>query len=105
MTQELFATVDLLNNQGYAAAKAERDYKIALRERTLELKQCNYPVTIIQEVTRGDIEVADLRFNRDVERERLKILYEKINALKLQIRVIQEDIKLEWSRANDDSQT
>jgi hypothetical protein len=101
LMKELDTTADYLPTYGRRLAVAEREYKISLSRRTLELKQCGYPVSIIQDVTRGDQEVAELRFTRDTERELLKATYEKINVLKLQLRMIQEDIKIEWGRSNE----
>jgi hypothetical protein len=100
LVADLFKAINTLPVQGVQAAQAEQEYKIALSKRTLELKQCGYPVTVIQDITRGDKEVAGLRFARDVERESTKALYERINALKFQLRIIQDDIKLEWQRSD-----
>lgn len=95
LNRELLAAIDSLPALSRQTAIAERDYKIALSKRTLELKQCGYPVTVIMEITRGDEQVAGLRFERDIARESLKISYEKINAIKLQMRILQENIKLD----------
>ena len=97
LAEELRNTLDSLPDLATKYATAEREYKIALSKLTLQLRQDKMPVTILQDVTRGNKTVADLRFNRDIAKELLKIAYEKINTLKLQLRIIQENSKQEWT--------
>ena len=52
LNRELLAVIDKLPEASQQAAQSERDYRIALSARTLELKQCGYPVTVIQDITR-----------------------------------------------------
>ena len=97
LAEELRNTLDSLPDLATKYATAEREYKIELSKLTLELRSKGMPVTILTDITRGNKKVADLRFNRDIAKELLKIAYEKINTLKLQLRIIQENSKQEWT--------
>ena len=97
LAEELRHVLDSLPITSSNCAIAERDYKVALAKLTLELRSKGMPVTLLTDVTRGDKEIAELRFKRDTSKELLKIAYEKINVLKLQLRIIQENSKQEWT--------
>jgi hypothetical protein len=88
-----------LGDRGRANANAEREYKIALAKRILEYKAEKMPVTIIPDLCRGDIEVARLRFQRDVSKTVYKSALEAINIYKLNIRTLDEQMKREQSRS------
>lgn len=83
---------------GIKYAKAEKEYKIALQQETLRLKNEGYPATIIRELNRGSEEVSETRYKRDCA----KVLYESskeaINVFKLEIRIIEDQIKREWGK-------
>ena len=51
-------------------SESERDYKIALQKKILELKTSGMSVTLIPDLARGSEEVAELKFKRDLS-ERL----------------------------------
>ena len=44
----------------------ERAYRKALAQRILELRGDKIPVTVIQDMAKGDLKIADLRFERDL---------------------------------------
>lgn len=60
------------------------------------------PVTLIQQVVYGVPEVAQKRFNRDVKEAIYQANLESINAIKLQIRVIENQLSREWSSLDKD---
>lgn len=47
-------------------ARAEQTYRVALAKRMVELRAEGYPVTISQDLAKGDPNVAQLRYERDV---------------------------------------
>ena len=55
------------------------------------------PVTLIQQVVYGVPEVAQKRFDRDIAEAIYKANQEAINSIKLQIRVIENQISREFS--------
>lgn len=96
-TEQLTPAIKKLGDYGRELAEAERNYKIKLRQEALKLRaEKNMPVTLIAKVIYGIEEVADLRFKRDIADTMHKTALEGINALKLQIRVLQGQIDKEW---------
>mgnify|MGYP001055860724 CR=1 FL=1 len=80
-------------------ADAERAYRIALAGKILEHKAAGHPVTIINDLARGDKAVADLRFQRDVAKEVLKSgrqaaqgIVEKIGSYRSLLTFLREEI-------------
>ena len=55
------------------------------------------PVTLIQQTVYGIPEVAEKRFTRDVSEAVYKANQEAINSIKLQIRIISNQIEREYS--------
>lgn len=102
LCQKLSQAIQLMSKYGKELADAEKNYKIALRQEALKLRtEKDMPVTLIQQVVYGVPEVADKRFKRDVAEAMRDTARENINALKLQIRVLMEQIKLEWGNTNE----
>ncbi|WP_196601584.1 hypothetical protein [Pectinatus frisingensis] len=97
LNRELLAAIDSLPALSQKSAECERSYRISLAKSTLEYRANKLPVTLIQDITRGAEDVAKLRFERDVSKERLKATYEKINAIKLQMRILIENTKIDWN--------
>ena len=95
--EELNISIKSLRTTGTEFAEAERDYKIKLREEALKLRaEKGMAVTLINQVVYGVPEVASKRFNRDVKQAVYQANLEAINAIKLQIRVIESQLQREW---------
>ncbi|MGM9925183.1 MAG: hypothetical protein ACI35R_13140 [Bacillus sp. (in: firmicutes)] len=62
---------------------AERKYKTALHHKILELKSEGYPATLILELAKGDKEIADLRFERDLAKGLYDTAKEAIRSLRV----------------------
>jgi hypothetical protein len=88
-----------LGVRGREHAQREQDYRIALAEKILRERDSGTPVTIISDVCRGDRKIARLKFERDVAEVVYKSALEAINVLKLQVKVLDEQIGREWHRA------
>jgi hypothetical protein len=54
------------------------------------------PVTLINQIIYGVPEVAKKRFERDIAETMYNTAQEKINTLKLQIRILESQIQREW---------
>ena len=65
-TRQLEASVKELRTSGTEYAKAERDYKILLRQEALKLRDGDMAVGMIDKVVYGIPSVAEARFKRDV---------------------------------------
>lgn len=103
LIKELDIAVKQLRKSGTALATAERDYKIKLRQEALQLRaDGNMPVTLINQIIYGVPEVANLRFDRDVKEAVYQANLESINATKLKLRILQEQLNQEWGQAKND---
>ena len=95
---ELNVSIKSLRRTGSEFAEAEKDYKIKLREEALKLRaEKGMPVTLIQQVVYGVPEVAEKRFARDIKEAIYNANQEAINSIKLQIRIIENQLQREWS--------
>lgn len=95
---KLTQAIKLMARYGKELAEAEKNYKIALRQEALKLRSGDMAVTLIDKVVYGTPEVADKRFKRDTAEAMYKTAQENINVLKVQIRVLENQIKLDWSK-------
>ena len=89
------AIKDLASN-GYDLAAKERDYKIAINKKALELRAEDTPVTLINTIIYGYEDIAALRFNRDIAQVKYNSNLEYINTIKLQIRIIENQLQREY---------
>lgn len=93
---QLEYSIKSLRQNGTAYAEAERNYKIKLREECLKLRDEGMAVTLIEKVAYGIPSVAELRFKRDVAEATYKANQEAINSIKLQMRLIENQISREY---------
>ena len=98
----LDAAIRELGTRGRAYAQAEHDYRIALAEKTLLERDKGTPVTICSDVCRGDRKIAKLRFERDVAEVVYESALEAIQSIKLQIRILDNQVEREWGHAPAD---
>lgn len=101
--KQLDYSVKELRKSGTAYAEAERAYKIKLRETALRLRSQDMAVGMISMTVYGVPEVAELRFKRDCCEAVYKANIEAINAIKLEIRIINEQLSREWGQAGTGS--
>ena len=96
LTKQLSNSLKQLRINGMKLAEAERDYKIAVNKKALELRSQDMPVTLISQVIYGYDDIAQLRFLRDSADVVYRANQEAINTLKLQIRIIESQIQREY---------
>lgn len=101
-TQQLERSIRQLRVSGTDYAKAERDYKILLRQKCLELRDGGMAIGLIEKTCYGIPEVAELRFKRDVAEAVYKANMEAINSIKLQMRLLESQLSREWSTTMKD---
>lgn len=89
------AIKDLAQN-GYDLAIKEREYKIAVNKKALQLRAEDMPVTLINQVIYGYDDIALLRFERDTAEVKYNANLEYINTIKLQIRILENQMQREW---------
>ena len=95
-TKQLDISIRSLRRNGTAYAAAERDYKILLRKECLKLKNSGMAIGLIDKTCYGLPSVAEKRFERDVAEATYKANLEAINALKLQMKLLEGQIQREW---------
>ncbi|MCR3760399.1 hypothetical protein KYB31_15585 [Clostridium felsineum] len=81
---------------GIKKAEAERNYKIALNKKILLLKTEKYPATLIQDLSRGDEKVAQLRMNRDIAESAYYTAISASDNIRLEIETLRS--MLTWLR-------
>ena len=84
-----------LHTQGKEMSLAEKDYKVALAHKMLELRDKGTPVTIINDLARGDERIAELRFKRDLARSLYETAKEGMRSLRVEASVLQTISKIQ----------
>ena len=97
-TKYLDKAIDELAKNGYDLATKERDYKIAVNKKALELRAKDMPVTLIQQVIYGYDDISKLRFERDTAEVKYNANQEYINTIKLQIRILESQLNREYTK-------
>lgn len=95
--RKLDQALKTLRNNGSALAKAEHDYKIAITQESLRLKDEGMSVALIQLTIYGIPSIAKLRMERDIASALYEANKEAINVEKLKIRIIEAQLQREWS--------
>ena len=90
------AILDLRKN-GTAYAEAERDYKVLLRVECLKLRDEGMAIGMIDKTCYGIPSVAEARYKRDVAEAVYRANQEAINSIKLQIRLIENQLQREYT--------
>lgn len=88
--------IEQLANNGYDLAEKERQYKIAINKKALELRADDTPVTLINTIIYGYEDIAELRLNRDIAEVKYNSNLEYINTIKLQIRILENQLSREY---------
>ena len=95
--QMLDTSIKSLRKTGSEYAKAYTDYRIALATELLKLKNEGYAITLAGDIARGKPEIARLKFEEISKEAIYKANLESINAIKLEIKIIQEQVNKEYS--------
>ena len=94
--QQLDASIKMLRTNGTKYAEAERDYKVLLRAECLKLRDSGMAIGLIDKTCYGIPSVATARFLRDVAEATYKANLEAIASIKLQLRLIENQLQREW---------
>lgn len=100
-TRILDASIKELAKTGRAYAEAYTNYRMALAKELVKLKDEGYAITLAGDIARGKPEIAKLKFEEIAKEAVYLANKECINAAKLQIKIIQEQINKEWSSLNE----
>ncbi len=91
-------SIKTLRKTGEEYAKAYTDYRIALAEELLKLKNEGMAVTIAYDIARGKREIAKLKYDEICKEAIYKANQEAINSIKLQMRIIENQIGREYNQ-------
>lgn len=83
-------------NKDYALK--ERKYRVLLSKRLTELRAKGEKVTHLSDIARGQEDIAQLRFDRDIAEGLKKSAEEGINYYKIKIRVLEGQLNREWGQ-------
>ena len=100
-TRQLDASIKQLRKNGTEYAQKERDYKVLLRTECLKLKEEGMAIGMIDKTCYGIPSVAEARFQRDIAKVVYEANQEAIASLKLQMRLIENQIQREWGAPNN----
>lgn len=96
--KELEVSIKQLRTSGTNYAQAEKDYKVLLRVEALKLRDEGMAIGMIDKTCYGIPSVAEARFKRDVSEAVYKANLEAINSIKLQMRLIENQIQREYGK-------
>lgn len=96
LQEKLNREIESMRMWGIEYAKTDRDYKVALMTSILELRAQDYPATLINQIAYG--KVGEERFLRNKSEVMYKASIENVNAIKLQMRILDNQIQREWGR-------
>ena len=99
-TKELEISIKSLRQTGTKYAQAEKDYKVLLRQECLKLRDEGMAIGMIDKTCYGIPSVAEARFKRDVAEAVYRANQEAINSIKLQMRLIENQLSREYSTTN-----
>lgn len=94
--KQMSLSLKSLRKTGSIYYQAEHDYKVKVHEVVLRMKDEGQPATLINLLVYGEKEVAKLRLARDLAKTLYEANQESINVLKLQSRLLDNQIKREW---------
>ena len=94
--KQLEVSLKQLRKSGTDYAQAEKDYKILLRQECLKLRDEGMAIGMIDKTCYGLPSVAEARFKRDVAETVYRANLEAINSIKLQMRLIENQLSREY---------
>lgn len=94
--RDLDIAIKSLRKTGEEYAKAYTDYRVALAKELMLLKNEGYAITLAGDIARGKPEIAHLKFVEISKEAIYKANLESINATKLAIKIIQEQMNKEY---------
>lgn len=100
-TKQLEVSIRSLRHNGTERAKAERDYKILLRQECLKLRDEGMAIGMIDKTCYGIPSVAEARFKRDIADTIYDANKEAIQSIKLQMRLLEAQISREWGSSGE----
>lgn len=99
--KQLELSIKSLRQKGTSYAEAEKNYKILLRQECLKLRDEGMAIGMIDKICYGIPSVAEARYRRDIAEAIYRANQEAINSIKLEIRIIENQISREYGNAGN----
>lgn len=100
MKNELHRSMKMLRQNGETLAKKEHDYQLIKAQTWRVLKAEGWTSTDLASTIKGQPEVAQAMFERDNAKVMYEANQEHINVVKLEMRVMENQIAREWSNGD-----
>lgn len=100
---QLDQSLKLLRKSGEEYAKSLADYRMAFSQELLKLRDEGYAISLAENIARGKREIATLKQKQIIAEAVYEANRESINVLKLQIKLLNEQISREWVNAERNS--
>ena len=97
MKDELHRSMKMLRSNGEALAQAEHDYQVVKAQTVLQMKAQGCTITEIGIAIKGQPGVAEALLERDKAKVMYEANQEHINVVKLEMRVVENQIAREWN--------
>lgn len=94
LQDQLSEEVRTMHKYGIEYAKAKREFLISMAEAELKLRDEGVPATLVKDIAKG--QTANKRFSMDAAEVVYNTAQESINATKLAIKMMNDQIKREW---------
>ncbi len=88
--------IEQLSKTGREYAEAYTKYRIALAKELMRLKDEGFAITLAGDIARGKPDIARLKFDEIAKEAVYKANLESINAIKLQIKILDAQLEREW---------
>lgn len=95
LRKELNLAIEVLKKRGQDRAEKERNYRVALAKKILLLRDEKIPVTIINDLARGDEDIAKLKLERDIAETLYETALQKIYATKIELGIVENQLQAE----------
>lgn len=96
LRKELNESIQEYIKKGIDYATAYRDYRVELAKELLYQKELKTPATTAYDIARGKENVANAKFKEISTEAYYKAELEKINSIKLQLRMLETQYKIEF---------
>ena len=93
----LYKSVEELKTTGRKYAEAYTKYRMELAKELIKLKDEGYAITLAGDIARGKPEIAKLKYDEISTEAIYKANQETINVLKLQIKILENQLGREWN--------
>lgn len=93
MRNELKNTIRELEKAGYERAKAEYIYRVALAKELLINRDKGLPVTLNNDVSKGNEVIAKYKFDKDAAETKYEATLEKLRAIKIELGIVERQME------------